>query len=175
MKSTDKNSFHRDITFPTCGYSCESADMLSLANVEIVIGLLCCERVHPMHMSVFYFTHCMLDDTLPGNIVAKMEDEPNPIKKLHDIMGTIFLTNPSFPSGDVPSHPIERWNIHSVHFSKLGWFVDVVEFVDLPNELRTWKLLKVLGSRFQWKDLVSWCVAHPMKQQMTQALVISLM
>eukprot|EP00804_Cyclotella_cryptica_P014145 CCRYP_005584-RA/>CCRYP_005584-RA protein AED:0.03 eAED:0.03 QI:259/1/1/1/0.94/0.9/20/117/3951 len=136
-RSSDKNPFIRDITFPTSGSSCGSADTSSLAKVEIVVGSICYRRVHPEHMSVFDFTYWTLEDTHPGNMVAMMEGEPNPIKKWIDNMGSVFLTYPSFPSGDVPNHSIERWTTHSVHFSKLGRFGDVVKFVDLPNELRT--------------------------------------
>ncbi|KAL7482807.1 hypothetical protein ACHAW6_008462, partial [Cyclotella cf. meneghiniana] len=144
-KSSDKNPFITDITFPTSGFSCGSSDSSSLANVEIIVGLICYKRVHPEHMSVFDFTYWTLDDTHPGNMVAMMEDEPNPIKKWIDVMGTVFLTYPSFPSGDVPNHPIERWNTHSVHFSKLGRFGDVIRFVDLPNELRTGEVAEFFG------------------------------
>eukprot|EP00804_Cyclotella_cryptica_P009369 CCRYP_018076-RB/>CCRYP_018076-RB protein AED:0.03 eAED:0.03 QI:374/1/1/1/0.94/0.9/20/617/4181 len=144
-KSTDKNPFIRDISFPTSGYACGSDDTSSLATIEIIVGSHCFKRVHPEHMSVFDFTYWTLDDTHPGNIVAIMEGMPNPIKKWTDVMGTIFLMYPSFPSGDVPYHPIERWNTHSVHFSKLGRFGDVIKFVDLPNELRTDEVADYFG------------------------------
>jgi len=144
-RSSDKNPFIRDIIFPTSGSSCGSADTSSLAKVEIVVGPVCYRRVHPEHMSVYDFTYWTLEDTHPGNMVAMMEGEPNPIKKWIDVMGSVFLTYPSFPSGDVPKHPIERWNTHSVHFSKLGRFGDVIKFVDLPNELRTEEVADFFG------------------------------
>lgn len=139
LKSSDKNPFIRDISFPSSGYVCGPRDTEALGNVEIVIGSKCFKRVHHEHMSVYDFTYWTLDDTHPGNMIALMEGEPNPIKKWIDIYNSVFLIYPSFPGqgSDVPNHPIERWNTHSVHFSKLGRFGDTIHFVDLPNELRT--------------------------------------
>jgi hypothetical protein len=96
-------------------------------------------------MSVYDFTYWASEDTHPGNMVAMMEGEPNPIKKWIDVMESVFLTYPSFPPGDVPKHSIERWNTHSVHFSKLGRFGDVIKFVDLPNKLRTEEVADFFG------------------------------
>jgi hypothetical protein len=146
-KSSDKNQFVRDIIMPTSGYSCGSADTASLGNVKIVVGSACYTRVHPEHLSVYDFTYWTLEDTHPGNMIAMMEGEPNPIKKWKDVDDTVFLTYPSFPpaGSDVPSHPIERWNTHSVHFGKLGRFGDLVKFVDLPNELRTEAVSEYFG------------------------------
>jgi cullin-associated NEDD8-dissociated protein 1 len=144
-RSSDKNPFIRDVTFPTSGYSCGAADTSALAKVEIVVGPTCYKRVHPEHLSVYDFTYWTLENTHPGNMIAMMEGEPNPIKKWSDVLGTVFLTYPAFPSGDVPKHPIERWNTHSVHFGKLGRFGDTVKFVDLPNELRTDEVSEYYG------------------------------
>lgn len=146
-KSNDQNQFIRDITFPSSGYSCGSADTNALGDVDIVIGSTCFRRVHPEHMSVYDFTYWTLDMTHPGNMIAMMEGEPNPIKKWRDIDESAFLIFPAFPGGgDVPHHPIECWNIHSVHFGKLGRFGDTMKFVDLPNELRTDEVAEHFGS-----------------------------
>jgi hypothetical protein len=99
-------------------------------------------------MSVYDFTYWTLEDTHPGNMVAMMEGEPNPIKKwIDNEPRTVFLTFPAFPGpgSDVPNHPVERWDIHSVHFSKLGRFGDSIKFVDLPNELRTDEVAQHFG------------------------------
>jgi hypothetical protein len=136
-KNRDSNSFLRDITFPSSGYICGPKNTASLGHVEIVSGATCFKRVHSEHPSVYDFTYWTLEDTHPGNMEAMMEGEPNPIKKWIDINGSVFLTYPAFSDNDVPNHPIERWNTHSVHFSKLGRFGDIIRFVDLPNEVRT--------------------------------------
>ena len=79
-----------------------------------------CTR-HPEHLSVYDFTFWTLDNTHPGNMVAMMDNEPNPIKKWIDIDGSVFLKYPSFHEDhadgmddhhDVPNHSIERWNTH---------------------------------------------------------------
>ncbi len=136
VRSSDRNTYVRDIIFPISGGTCSAADKLSLANVELVIGSVCYKRVHPDHMAVFDFSYWALDDTHPGNMVALMEGEPNPIKKWMDIDGSVFLTYPSFPENDTPKHPIQRWNTYSPKFPLLGRFGDTINFVDLPNELR---------------------------------------
>lgn len=135
-KSSDTNRYVRDIIFPTRGYSCTADETLALDDVELVIGSLCFKRVHPDHMSVYDFTYWTLEDTHPGNMVAAMEGEYNPIMKWMDLDNNVFLTYPSFPSGDVPNHSIGRWNTHSTKFPMLGRFGDTVLFVDLPNEIR---------------------------------------
>jgi len=135
-KSSDTNPFVRDIIFPTRGYSCSVDDTLALDDVELVIGGICYKRVHPDHMSVYDFTYWTLEDTHPGNMVAAMEGEYNPIKKWMDLDNNVFLTYPSFPSGDVPNHSAGRWDTHSTKFPMLGRFGDTVLFVDLPNEIR---------------------------------------
>ena len=144
--SSDKNPYIRDIFFPSSGYVCGSGDTASLGEVEIVVGPTCFERVHPEHLSVYDFTYWALDNTHPGNMVAMMDNEPNPIKKWMDIDGSVFLVYPAFPESHeghddhhdpVPNHPIGRWDTHSKLFGKLGRFGDKVNFIDLPNELRT--------------------------------------
>ena len=77
-------------------------------------------------------------------MIAMMEGEPNPIKKWMDIDQSVFLKFPAFHD-DVPNHPVERWDIHSVHFGKLGRFGDSMYFVDLPNELRTDEVAEYFG------------------------------
>lgn len=94
---------------------------------------------------IVVFSSTALEETHPGNMIAMMEGEPNPIKKWIDVDGSIFLTYPSFPTNDVPHHPTERWNTHSTHFSKLGRFGDVVKFVDLPNEMRLDEVAQYFG------------------------------
>ena len=136
VKSSDSNPFVRDIIFPTRGYSCSASDTLSLAEVELVVGDFCYKRVHPDHMSVYDFTYWTLEMTHPGNMIAAMEGEYNPITKWMDLDGNAFLTFPSFPQNDVPNHPMERWITHGPKFPKLGRFGDSVLFMDLPNELR---------------------------------------
>ena len=150
----DENPFLRDISFPSSGYVCGAQDTKSLAEVDIIVGSTCFRRVHPEHLSVYDFTFWTLDNTHPGNMVAMMDNEPNPIKKWIDIDGSVFLKYPSFHEDhadgmddhhDVPNHSIERWNTHSVHFSKLGRFGDKIHFVDLPNELRTEEVKDYFG------------------------------
>jgi hypothetical protein len=150
-KSSDQNPYIRDIYFPNSGYSCGAANTVALANVQIVVGSTCFKRVHPEHLSVFDFTYWTLEDTHPGNMIAMMEGEPNPIKKWIDIDNKVFLTFPAFPNNDVPNHPTERWDIHSVHFSKLGRFGDMMNFVDLPNELRTDEVAEHFGESVSTK------------------------
>ena len=143
IKSNDINPFIRDISFPSNRYTCGTNDTEALAHVDIVIGETCFRRVHPEHLSVYDFTYWTLDNTHPGNMVAMMDNEPNPIKKWMDLYGSIFIMFPAFNNHhdghdhDVPNHPIERWTTHSVHFSKLGRFGDMIKFIDLPNECRT--------------------------------------
>lgn len=144
LQTSDNNPYIKDINFPTHGYSCGPSNTASLAEVQIVIGSNCYEHVHPEHLSVYDFSYWSLENTHPGNMVAMMENKPNPIKKWMDIDGSVFLRYPAFHHDhhdehhhDVPNHPIERWDIHSVHFSKLGRFGDEILFIDLPNEIRT--------------------------------------
>lgn len=154
-RSNDKNPFIRDITFPSSGYTCGINDTESLGHVDIIVGSACFKRVHPEHLSVYDFTYWTLENTHPGNMVAMMDGEPNPIKKWIDLHGSIFLRYPAFHDDshdehgddhhDVPNHPIERWNTHSVHFSKLGRFGDTIRFVDLPNEVRTSEVKDYFG------------------------------
>ena len=152
--SRDSNPFIRDITFPSSGYICGESDTESLGHVDIVVESQCFRRVHPEHLSVYDFTYWTLDNTHPGNMVAMMDGEPNPIKKWMDIHNSIFLKYPAFHDShddhgddhhDVPNHPIERWNTHSVHFSKLGRYGDTIRFVDLPNEVRTEEVKDYFG------------------------------
>ena len=153
-RTRDDNRFIRDVSFPSSGYVCGAQDTEALAEVDIIVGSTCFRRVHPEHLSVYDFTFWTLDNTHPGNMVAMMDNEPNPIKKWMDIDGSVFLKYPAFHEDhaggmdhhhDVPNHPIERWNTHSVHFSKLGRFGDKISFVDLPNELRTEEVKNYFG------------------------------
>ena len=60
-RSSDSNPYIRDIIFPNSGSSCGSTDTASLANVEIVVGSTCFNRVHPEHLSVYDFTYWTLE------------------------------------------------------------------------------------------------------------------
>ncbi len=117
FESSDSNTFIRDINFPASGFACDSSDD-AIAEVEIIIGNQCFKRVHPEHMSVFDFTYWTLDHTHPGNMIAMMEGESNPIKKFRDIDGSAFLIFPSYPSADsdVPPHPLGKYLIMSQPF-----------------------------------------------------------
>ena len=114
FESSDSNTFIRDINFPASGFACDSSDG-AIAEVEIIIGNQCFKRVHPEHMSVFDFTYWTLDHTHPGNMIAMMEGDSNPIKKFRDIDGSAFLIFPSYPSADsdVPPHPLGKYLIMS--------------------------------------------------------------
>eukprot|EP00986_Skeletonema_menzelii_P003357 scaffold1026_cov141-Skeletonema_menzelii.AAC.8 len=137
-ESSDTNPFIRDINFPASGFACDSSDDATV-EIEIIIGSQCFKRVHPEHMSVFDFTYWTLDHTHPGNMIAMMEGESNPIKKWRDEQGSAFLVFPSYPCAecDTPPHPLERWVSYGDKFPKLGRFGDMTFFVDLPNEMRT--------------------------------------
>lgn len=108
-ESSDPNPHIRDIVFPSAGYSCDSADE-PITEVEIIIGSQCFKRVHQDHMSVFDFSFWTLDHTHPGNMVAMMEGESNPIKKWRDEQGSAFIIFPSYPASesDVPAHPLGK-------------------------------------------------------------------
>lgn len=107
--SSDPNMFIRDINFPASGYTCDSSDD-GIVEIEIIIGSQCFKRVHPEHMSVFDFTYWTLNHTHPGNMVAMMEGESNPIKKWRDEDASAFLIFPSYheTGSDVPPHPLGK-------------------------------------------------------------------
>ena len=109
-ESSDSNPHVRDIIFPSNGaYSCDSTDEL-IAEVGIIIGSQCFQRVHQDHMGVFDFTYWTLNHTHPGNMVAMMEGESNPIKKWRDAQNSAFIVFPSFPGdgSDIPPHPLGK-------------------------------------------------------------------
>jgi hypothetical protein len=146
----DLNQGLRDITFPSTGMSC-SSNHVTLVEAEIIINSKCFRRVHPEHLSVFDFTYWTEDDTHPGNMIAAMNNHPNPITKWMDLnRSAIFLypaKPPSNPNSTLRAHPIHRWDMYSPRFSKVGRFGDIKKFVDLPNEIRTVEVVEYFWSR----------------------------
>ena len=145
----DLNPGLRDITFPITGMSC-SSNHVTLVEAEIIINSKCFRRVHPEHLSVFDFTYWTEDDTHPGDMIAAMNNHPNPITKWMDLNRSAILLYPakppSNPNSTLRAHPIHRWDMYSPRFPKVGRFGDIKKFVDLPNEIRTVDVAEYFGA-----------------------------
>ena len=145
----DMNQGLRDITFPSTGMSC-SSDHTTLVEADIIINTKCFRRVHPEHLSVYDFTYWAEEDTHPGNMVAAMRNAPHPIKKWMDLNRSAILL---YPAQRIPgntflnAHPINRWNMYSPKFTKVGRFGDIIKFVDLPNEIRQAAVAEYFGAK----------------------------
>lgn len=78
-----------------------------------------------------------------------MNNHSHPITKWMDINRSAILMYPAKAQPDNPilrAHPINRWDMYSPRFSKLGRFGDTVKFVDLPNEIRQVEVAEYFGA-----------------------------
>ncbi len=121
--SRDSNTFLRDIFFPQDG-RCNNKD--TDPEIEIFVSGICWQRVHHDFMSIWDMTYWVSNH--PGG--------PVPIQKFSENNGTILV----FPNG-FAGHTMDRWYQNFQKFTYIGRFGDRLNLIDLPNELRTEKVI----------------------------------
>lgn len=112
---------------------CDSLD-LNTVEMKMRVDGNCYATVHPDEGNVYDFSKWALvgGDGHPGNKAGY-----NPIMNFAK-NGQYILT---FPSG----HPMSRWNLNKAVLGYVGRSEDDVDFVDLPNNLKTERVASALG------------------------------
>jgi len=144
--ASDSNAYMTDIDMPNSMMDMDMMGMCNttdLDNVEIQIDVMidmmemCFTHVHPDHLSIYDMTYWTEEDAHPGNMIAAMEGEYNPIKKWHDIDNSPFLVFPrDHPREPLNDHSQTRWDNNHKKFEYIGRYGDTVRYRDLHRNLR---------------------------------------
>jgi len=135
--ANDPNPLLLDIYVPTdaeCDPSTSVHARLEVPDVTDEGTVTCWEFVHPNLHNVYDFSEWSDSDQHPGNDIV----EPNPIKA-PAFQGVTVL---NFPI----SHPMSRWN--GGDFPYVGRLGDVVEFKELPWDVKSKALASELGTLY---------------------------
>ncbi len=126
---TDRNPYIRDIHFSALrGHFCNATDISNTPEVEIEVGDTCWKRVHDDYLSIYDLTYWV--DRHPGG--------PDHITKWAEDDG-VFIEFPNRKGGN--EHPMYRWHDNSHKFTYVGRYGDMTRIRDLPNDLRTEKVI----------------------------------
>ena len=127
-KSTDRNEYIRDIYFPAEGTSCNITD--TDPEIDIIVDGQCWQRVHEDYLSIYDLTYWVKKHPGGSFHITKWKNSNTPA----------FIVFPNAHQNN--GHSMDRWYNNKNKFPYIGRFGDSLRIRDLPNELRTRKLLK---------------------------------
>lgn len=131
-ENTNENTNVLDVTYPNnLNQVCNGADELRKGFDVADLQGNCWRNVHPDYLNVYDFT-VWTTNAHPGNSPAR-----NPIKEFAEA-GSTFLEYPSW-------HEMDRWQDNKRRFTRIGRLGDMINYYDIPLQLRTPELDQALG------------------------------